>query len=922
MAKFTTTNSNLFNNNNKEYIPDWMKNITDNLSVEQKQSLDIDFEKRGVFAENQKVYREEITADPRDLKNHYGESKLLSDSKIMLAKFLSGKYYKIVNENLGLDSITLDVKIDGIPATFNFPYEVKASKLRQSDVFYADGYEYPFSKAGLNECLVDIKSGNVKTASKPEAVGKVYVISREEIIRRFNGSLRQATDKINQFLNEGAIVGAGSNSYASYMDVDQLFPQLEKQVAEEKLPEFHFAPNSEHVKAQEFKSASVLSVEAANILNKNFKDFTILSSERNNDKLTVKASVLGDSGVRYNSDFIFNIENEKVKSALEVKNNKSSIEFNQFVKIANSINDEALNKYHLTNKVNNKIRKGSVLTKKDIESKLFKIVSASKIDDVINNWIDNGLIKPLNSYSYATDYSFEEILNLSKLAIMSDDDVQEIEQYEKHFGNGIEIDTDNEKPQNIVREIEENCDDNTRLFNANSYISKLLKQYKVASFNKISDNQYNLNIEFLNKKTGTRHKVHFEINFEGSKVASCYANINGKKVSLNKLADSFNNSKLLSAYVQDKKGLMAGPIVISKKEMKKQLSTIISSSKLDEVISSFVKNKLASVINGDIITSDKSLTELIATIPDDYMISEDEKNEIEYRKRHFGKEIKMNVDSKIEDTGIREAEESWSPERKAVEAKRQLSKLFKSIKVTNIEENQSKYKVEASFINPIGGSELSLMFSFDIEDNKLGKLSSVIDKDGQEFEISKINEVLSKNSSEVGKFFSSQNGVFEGKSNVMISKANLTNKLKAVVSSSKVDNIINKMIESNAIQPINSVTFASEYTVSELVNKFASYMNLDEGKEEFSRSIRNDHKLSLDGKYVMDNDSRKLQATIRELSPQMILVKEKLIKSINDAANSKKITSKKQNLFIQALENAKTIQDLEAISVQFNQYIK
>lgn len=923
MAKFNTTNSSLFNNNNKENVPDWMQNLTENLMIKQRESIELEAEKRGIFAETQQVYRTEVTADPRYLENSYGESKLLADSKVMLAKFLSGKYYKVVNASPGVDYIALQVKVDGVAANFNFPFEVKAAKLVNASTFYVEDAEYPFSKAGFTDCLADIKSGNLKTASKPEAVGKVYVINREEIVRRFNGSLRQATDKINEFLNEGSIVGAGSNSYASFMDVDQLFPQMEKQAGEERMGEFHFAPNQEHVAANEFKPANVLAVEASKVLSGYFSDFKITASARRGNNLLVKATVLNDKGVRSDAELTFAIEGEKVAFVKEAKAGNNSMEFTQFVKSLNSNENTALNKYLSTNKSHDRLSQGAMLTKKDITAKLFKIVEASQIDSVVNNWIEKGLISPVNSSTFATNHTFEELLASSDLNVMSNDAVEEIESYEKHFGQGLEVETDLQKPADEVREVEDKGDEQLRLFNANSYISKTLKQYKVASFKNKERDTYELSIEFVNKQSGTRHNVPFEISFEGSKVSSCVANVGNKKINLDKLAEAFANNKVLSLYIQDKKDLNAGSIVISKIDMKKKLASVVTASRIDAIINNWVSEGTVSLLNSETLASESSLGELLATISDEDAITDGEKVEAEYRKQHFGKEIKVSTDDKIEDTGVREAEENWTAERKLLEASKEIGKIFKDFRVDSVGSTETGYHVVAKVVNPISGSEMYLGFSFAQEDGTLGGLNVVSDEDGEEVSISKVASLLEKNASQASKQFAQYNKVSaKAHNDVIISKTNLRNRLASVVGYEQLNSVIEQMSKRNLINQLDSISYSSQYTLSELISKLNLDEYLEDAKEEMKQASRDDHKLSLEENHIMDSDSRNLESTVRELTPQMVTAKNNLKSSVYKAVANKKITAKKSELFLFALDNSKTIQDLEAVSNQLKQYLK
>lgn len=923
MSKFTS--SNLFSNNNKQNVPSWMSDLVDNLEIKEREYVSFDVEKRGVFAENQQVYRPEITANPRSMTTRYSDARLIAESKISLAKFLSGKYYRVVEANPGVNYITLNVKLDSVAADFQFPFEVKNGKLCKCDTFYANGGEYPFSKAGLEECLADIKAGRTKESSvKAEAIGKAYLISREEIIRRFNGSLRQATDRINQLLEEGIIVGAGSNTYASFHDVDQLFPQMTKEAGEERLPEFHFAPNKEHVAPQEYKTANALSLEASKILSEYFDDFRIELCDRDNDELLVKATILGKNGIRESVDFSFAIENEKVVGIKIAEVNDKRMTVNQLMDYLEKIDNTMLNRYLSTNKQASKhIYSGIILTKQEIKSKLLKVVESSKIDNVIKNWIKVGLLVPVNSTTYATEHTFEELLAKTNEEVLTDEQIAEINAAQRHFGEGLEIETDVEKPQEQIRDIEDVGNEELRLINANSFINKYLKQYHIASYQRLNDDNYQFNINFVNNKTGTRHNIPFEISFEGSKVKECHAIIGGQKITLNKLAEHFAGNKILATYLQDKKAnLVAGPIVMTLQNMKRKLASSVTASAIDRVIDKWLKDGSISKLSENTVASSKSFEELLLTVDSNYLISEEEKAFANYQKNHFGKQIKIKTDDRIEDTGVREAEEQdWTPEKKKVFASNEIGKMFKDFYVVENSEDEENYNVKADVRNPFSGSKISLTFKFAKEDGKIKQLVSVAH--GQdEVPINEIANLLERHTTEAQKQFAAYNKVDDkGYSKNLISKTNLINKLKVVASIEKIDSIINNFINKGDLQPINSVTFASKYTVSELVALAEDQLDIDSGKEQIQLANRDEHKISLSNKYQMATDTRKLNPTVRELTPQMIEAKNKLENIIKQASQSKKITLNKANVLIEALNNSKTALDLENVAKELRRYL-
>lgn len=692
MTKFNTTNSNLFNKQNAEHIPEWMENIADNLMIKDH-NVEFEAEKRGVFAEMQQVYRAEMNADPRYLAQNYNDSRLVSEAKIKLAKFLSGKYYKVANATTGVDFVNLEVKLDSVPAVFYFPYEVKNSKLVNTASFNANDSEYPFSKAGLNECLSDIKKGIVKAAAPAEAVGKYFTITREEILRRYNGALREATDKINQLLSEGSIIGAGSNTYATFIDVNSLFPQMTKEAGEDRLPEFHYVNNTEHVAANQVKSANNLSLEASKILSEYFPDFLMDSTVRDNKELLVKATILGGSGTRTKVDFSFAIENEKLKGIkiAEVDNNRMTVD--QLLQFIGTVDNTALNKYLSNKQASKHIYSGIVLTKKDIKAKLFKVVESSKVDSLIDEWVYSGMLTPVNSTTFATKNSFEELLASSNIDVLSEDDIQQIETAERHFGEGLDIDVTTAKPEEEVREIEDIGNEQNRLVNANNFISRHLKQYKIASFSQKESNVYEINVEFINKSTGTRHKVPFNIEFDGSKVFRCTAHINGKNVAIQKLTEVFSANKVLSLYLQDNSNsLTAGPIVISTANMKRKLASVVTASKVEEVVKNWIENKSVTKLDENTLASEHSFEELLSTIPDEDILSTEEQEVVSYQTKTFGKNIKVKTDGHIDDTGVREIEEQdWTEDKKRVHVSSELGKMFKDFTILNEEENDDDY---------------------------------------------------------------------------------------------------------------------------------------------------------------------------------------------------------------------------------------
>lgn len=922
-AKFNTTSSVLFNKENSAKIPEWMENIADNLMIKDKH-LDIDFGKPvGSFAENKKVNRKEGDASLRKIAYSYDENKLVVESKIQLAKFLSGKYYNVKNVRTGANSVTLEVIIDGVPSLFEFPFEVQYGKLKTASTFFANNGEYPFSKAGLMECLEDIKNNRTKTPKVVEAVGKTYLINREEIIRRFNGSLRQATDRINELLEKGIIVGAGSNTYASYYDIDQLFPQMEKEAAEPKLPEFHYVPNKEHVEANPIKSANVLTIEASKILSQYFKDFVINNSVRDGDELLVKATVLADkTNVRQTVDFSFNIEKERVTGIKVAEINDKRMSISQLLDYLNHSNN-ILEQYSSFNQIkSNKMYDSIVFTKRDVKEKLNKVISASKVDKLIESWVAKKLISPINSTTFATKYSFEELLSKTVVAkLLSDEEIEKIKAYQQHFGEGLEINRDEKAILDKVREASDAVtSDEIKLANLQNKLTTQFRNFSISDFNPLdSDRQiYKANLNFVHN--GVRNKVEILAEFNSQNVSKIIAKINGKEIPIEKLVQAFKNSPLLSAYLNNNnnKNLVASKIILTKDLMRRKLANVVSANEIDEVINYWLNNNLLENIGENKYASKHSFEELLEM--SNFMpISEKElANRIEKQRRDKMLEIKS---SHIKDTGSRQVEETWSSERMAIYASQQIGSMFKDYELLDANLTDEHYEVTARIVNPIDGLKKKLKFTFAMVNGvpkDLVKLS-----DGKiEVEPQEILSLLETKDDAVKQYVQINKAAKRNYKNI-ISKNQLESKLAIVMNKEDISSTIDYLVDNNVITKINSQEFASDKSITEIINYLSSHskVDLESGKYQLKQAIRDEHKIDLRGQHVIETDTRPLERKEEQLSPQMKKLQSKIKQTIITAQKAKKITENKSLKLQEQLELAKTANDLEQVFKELKKYL-
>lgn len=916
MGKFRTTSSSLFNKNEKGQVPDWMTNLTDNLKIKDKQ-VDFEVEKpRGAFAQSQTVYRPEGDASLRKIAHNYNENKLVASSKIELAKFLTGKYYKVKNSFAGTDLVTLEVNIDGVPSNFQFPYEIRNNKLYATASFFGNEGEYPFSKAGFEECLQDIKSNKVKESRRVEAVGKTFLINREEIVRRFNGSLRQATDTINELLNEGIIVGAGSNTYASFHDVDQLFPQLEKEASEDKIAEFHFSPNQEHVATNELKPANVLSVEASKILSQHFTDFIINQAVRDNNELLVKATVLNNSNVRNIVDFSFDIVSEKIAGIKVAELNDKRMSLKQLIDHLNEKN-MILAQYSKFNKVSStRSYDNIVFTRKDVKERLNKVVASSKIDRIIESWAAKELITQINSTTFTTKLSFEELLSKTVVAkVLSFDEIEKIEAQQRHFGEGLEVERDEKEVLERIREVDElESSDETKLANLQSTLSKQFKNFVISNFKKEAS-IYVANLQFTHN--GIRNMVKIDIDFkEGNPVVT--ANISNKKLSMDKLAEAFGKSELLTAYLNTNKASLTSESILTTNMMMKKLANIVSEDEIEELISSWINNNLLVSLGDNRFASNHSFEELLEKSNVKPISELELANRIARAKRDRGMEVRS---SHVEDTGSRQAEESWSAERMAIHASQQIGSMFKDFDMLSVDLDDNSYSVVARIVNPINGLKNKLTFSFSMVNGLPKDLYKVSSKD-LEVNPKNIMDIL-ENKDEAINQFTSLNQVSNRSHKTIINRSRLESMLKTVVSSSDLKSTIDLLVGVSLLNPINSNEYASEKSMSEIIAFLSEkkVTDVEAGKNQISLSIRDENKVDLRGSHVKETDTRTLDSKEMELSPEMLKVQAKLQKAVTLAEKAKKITANKSVLLQKALSEAKSGKDLDIISKNLKRYL-
>jgi hypothetical protein len=876
--KFSTTSSLLFkeNNNNNDNLPDWMKDLDIDLQKQankNKNIPDLPTKEEGVFAsEKQKINRDSKNGTPRQMEASLSNGRMVTGAKINLATFLSGKYYK-VQPDINGNQIHLKTKIEEIPAKFNFKFTASSGKIKKAQTFSVffnnETAEYPFSKAGFDECIDDINNEDIKSVEGEvgEGVNKTYLISKEEIVRRFNGELRKATDKINELLENDMIVGVGSNTFASLYNVDQLFPNEPKEKPQQKEGSFDFAPNREHVAAKPHKTANVLSIEASKMLSNFFSDFAIKNHFREGKELFIEASVLSNNGVKRTCNFCFGIDNEKVKSLKVAELNGERMTVEQLLSKLN-INNSVLDKYLTKNNSNSKrIYQGRVLTARRIKNKLLGIVKKQNIKDIIHNWTDRDLITKINSTTYTTQHSFEELLANIEVDTLSNKEQQEIKAYKKKFGEGLDMNR-NDVEDTGVRDYDQvKPSRELRLANLKQFLSTKFKNFKIENF--INDNGikeakiiikqgYKLDtceadLYFINPENGVKNKVKAKAYFYKNHIDNVLVQLGNKQVSIDKARTLFKQSELLSNYLEDNSiNKTAGSIIITENKIKDKLSNYVNNEEIDNIINEWYNEGYIKEINSGIYASNYSFENLLNKT-EAQLLSNKDRTEIKLAKQYFGEQIKIGR-KEIDDTGVREANEKLSNVNVLNKVNKFLSKHFDNFKPQDFEVNGENVTYTINLFDEETGLSTNIDFDFIINDNEI--TNCLANLNGEQIKINNIKRAFSTN--EILNKYLNQNNNKKTNAPMIITTKQLQGKLNKIanIPLQEIKQMVNKWHKTGKIKKMGSNVFASNYTLEQLLSMSNIRPLSDKEIAQRINKSKRDRGLEVNAQHINDQDTR------------------------------------------------------------------
>lgn len=852
LGKFQTTNSVLFNNNNSTTIPNWMEGLEDNINNKQKQKINLEFEKRGSFADSSSVYRPECLATPRELEQSFNKDKAILDSKIELAKFLKGKYYH-ANADVINNIVSIATTIDGVQAHFKFNYRIENGKPMQESTFIINDVEYPFSTAGFEESLDDLKNGLLKKSTTKVASSKeTYVINREEIIRRFNGRLRQATDEINKMLKEGIIVGVGSNSYATFYDPNELFPQIEKEAPETVKGSFEFVDNVEHVKTNEYKSARNLSFTAGRLISKIFSDYIINDFSRDNNQLTVEATVLNsNTGIRHNINFNFEIVNESIKSIKCAVFENKHLNVDELLAELNNRNN-LVSDYLKMSTASKRIHKGGILTKREIISQLSPIVGLEKVSDFINSWLDLKLITQVGQETYSTDKSFPELLDVIVSETLSRDEKEKISNLKKKFGEGLDFERIEQEDTGVRESDDIELSREAKLSVINSELSKRFKNYQITSFN---DNV--IHAVFINN--GVRHTIKLNAQFNNRKLLKITASINNKNVELSNLVKAFEINPLLKSYVQENNANnFCTTIIATESNLFERLSQLTSNPQ--EILSQW-KQKYLTNLGSNLYSSQYSFEELLNKT-NGLLLSNEDKHQILLAKQYFGTSLERIAQK---DTGIRDMEDNVTNETLLYAANNYLSKYFNNYTPCKFSSKGDSALYTVELFDDSTGLTCIIDFKFEFDNNKVLNCNANINNQLVSLDNIKIafamNESLNR--------YLQTNGTKKFNAPMVMTKKDLFRRLSKIsnLSENDIETIVENWRNQNKITLLSNNVIASNLSLEKLISESNLKPLTDEEIAAKLEKSRRDKLLTITSNYLQDNDTRR---------PEVILTPEQM----------------------------------------------
>lgn len=903
--KFSTIDGKLLTNVAVE-IPQWINDIKFDKHIDSK--INIDANSKVINSKIILAERDNMLADTREIKTSFNDKTMKSSAIAKLSNFLGSKRYSStasVNDN----KIDILVNFEQNPCDYKFTYNCVDGKIKNNDFFYTKvgnvSNEYSFNKAGLEDSFNEIKELKINEPTKvKQAACKFSKMTRIEIVRRCGGKLRTAQNAIEHQIKEGNIISIGSNEYASSFDLNYLFPDMREEYVPEDSHSFEFVDNKIEAGLNERKSNQRLSIESSNIISNVFNLNKVISANRDNSELLVKAEIVNNN-VRDIYDFNFSLENEKINKLnyVEDKNNERYSVAQLLSKFGEK--QSTVSKY-LNNK-DSKIASGYIMSKKNIHDKLSKFMNRDNIDKLITSWRKNECVTSLNNTTYASNKTFEELLSNTDVDILSNEEIKKISEAKAHFGKEIKFYKYNINDNDTRNKLAKNkIDKETNLIK--KYIDNYLQNYSLIKLD-------NSNIVIsLNNDQNKKRQLLAKIKYENDSIKNILCSINGDNVKLENIGVIFKNSDLLKEYLSNNKLNEHNKIIISKKMFYDKLSSLIPKNQIDEIIKSLINNSYLNEISNEKYASSRSFESLIKNC--NFKPNENYKSQTLAKKdkttlKILSKNYLINNDTRHAKCIIDE-----------ITAKSKIQKMlpdhiacsnFNDVKIDDSNENIN-FTIEC--FNKKTGITSNLKIASSIKNNDISNYK-VLDCNGKEIDIEK-----AFNDNTISKNFNNIRNANNIKHNIVFSKIALKNSLSKITNVDNINDTISNWTKTGKINEINSNTFASKYTLNELLT-LSNLSSYDDKmiKENIVKS-RKLAEIIPKQFHVNDNDSRNIE-NIEDgrTKNKFTELKEKINIIANKAANNKKITANKLSKISNQLNLSNNELEIDKVWKDLKRYV-
>lgn len=790
MAKtFSTVDGKLLTNN-ESTTPEWLNSIDFKEAI--RPTMDIDFDQATINSRTTAARRDGMYAGTREVVATFNDKTLQSSAMAKLAKFVAGRRYVVADVRHAEAGVELDVNFEQNPLLYTFNFTEEDGHVVAGRFFKASNGEledeFPFNSAGFEDSLEFANGISCRHAQFVKAPTGMTRMTRYDIIKRCCGRLREAQDAIEAQLKNESIVAIGSNEYASTYDMAYIFPDLNEVQAVEASHTFDYADNHVSTTINEHKTSERLSIESTKIIGRSFNLKRVVSADRDNSELLIKAEVVANNA-RTTLNFNFTVDNERVASLNYVEFGDGE---RRSVAQALAFLNDSSRVAELLNNGDERVVDGYVYSVKTVHSTLGNFVAYGDVLAVVDNWSERGLIDRLNTTTFASKLTLNELLRESDVKLLSEDDVQRIRVDKAHFGQGLRFE----------RTGDQDCENRdlgklnaANLENFERVAAAVGQCFDTTSVDvtRLTDNKYALSFTGDAKRQLTASIVNGNV----------VVDVHGKSVGLDVLRKMFSKSKLLSAYVNETK-LSSCRAVFSKKSLTTLLDDVLDADAVDQFVNEHVASGALTKVASDRYVSEYGLLELINTSSLNPDVDRRDRN-LTAGNKAAGREVSQST---IGDDSVRYVEATVNVNSAKAQLMRALPENVKclSFDAVNVGDDSAEFAVRC--FNTTAGVSRNVNVRMTRSGVELHNPSFIIA--GKAVAIDRVFTA----STAVTALNRTRGAVC---SSVVITRGQLNSILAEIVDSATTNVIIDSWLKLGALEQLDSNTYASRYAVNDLL---------------------------------------------------------------------------------------------------------